>query len=137
MNTWGPGSWDNEAALDLLSDLLDSSNANTLLDEALSAASPHADLVASARAVAAADLAAATRGRPGIDLPEDARELIGLFLVFASDETLARAATAVRAVGTEGTALRAHWRASADGEQWTYHMGLLEARLAELIRHRG
>ena len=132
MNSWGPGCWDNEAALDLVSDLLDSSNANALLDEALAAASPDADLLASARAVAAADLAAATRGRPGVDLPEDARELIGLFMVFASDETLERALGAVRTARANGTALHAHWHASVDGEQWTHRMGLLEARLAEL-----
>lgn len=135
MNAWGPGFYDNDAALDLVSGLLDSSDANALLDEALAAASPDTDLVAAARAVAAADLAAATRGRPGIDLPEDARELVGLFLVFASDDTLERAATAVRTACADEAALRLHWRGHDDGETWAQQVAFLEARLAELTRH--
>ena len=100
MNRWGPGVYDNDAALTLVGALLDSDDANRLLLETLTAgAAEAADEETTARVLAAADLAASTRGRPSSDLPDDARELVGLFMIYASDDAPARSATrrAVRA----------------------------------------
>lgn len=129
LTIWGPGCWDNDAALDLVSDLLDAPLPNARLEDAFTAA-PHA--ASAARAVAAADLAAATRGRPAVDMPEDARELIGLYLVFASDDLLARAETAVAAAAAEGAPLRERWRGDPDEAAWRETVTRLCERLARL-----
>ncbi|NDD29516.1 MAG: DUF4259 domain-containing protein [Proteobacteria bacterium] len=132
MNRWGPGVYDNDAALTLVGALLDSDDANRLLLETLTAgAAEAADEETTARVLAAADLAASTRGRPSSDLPDDARELVGLFMIYASDDALEQAREAVRGVRLR----RAHAQPEADSETGA-RIDLLEARLAELCARR-
>jgi hypothetical protein len=97
MTVWGPGPFENDEAMDLVSHLLDSADANLLLEKTLRHAASDPEPESQARGIAAAEIVASGRGRPGRDLPEEVRELLALYLVHVDDDLVHLAVKALRA----------------------------------------
>jgi hypothetical protein len=77
MSEWGTGHFENDDAADFILDLQDADDTG-LLPAALRVAVESAaiDVVASHRAVAAAEVVAALRGQPSSDLPEEVEDYV-------------------------------------------------------------
>lgn len=129
MKTWGTGSFENAAARDWCIDLEDTDGTDLLEDTLRSAieadSAPAAP--ASARAVAAAEIVAAMRGRGSASLPEVAEgyvERAGQ----ASSDLVDLANEAVSRV-FDDSELRERWEDSDEFEEWEEEIGDLLDRL--------
>jgi len=129
--TWGPGLFENDDAMDFFDDLLDEPDRG-LVEAALGEASrPPEGLLppsSAAAALAAAELVAAALGHPAADLPGELgpvlRGLRGL------DALAPLAQAAVDGASGERSALRGLWAAEGELDAWLAGVGALKARLA-------
>ena len=131
MGTWGARSFENDAALDWLSELEAYGIAairNTL--EAVTGAIAYVDADEAQFAVAAAEVVAAARGNGGDELPEEVGVWINAHAakVSGQDAVLARnAATRVR----DSSELQELWDDNGPDNDWKHHIGGLIVRLSK------
>jgi len=80
MGAWGPGSFQNDTALDFLDQVLRSESTDLVEDALMAAATaqpdPELDMQTAEKALAACEMVAAAYGRDSEDVPEAAREWI-------------------------------------------------------------
>ncbi len=131
MSAWGFGSFENDDAADWVADLVEM-NDETLIDEAferaLEAKSGYVEAPEASCALAAAEVVAALRGKPAIELPEEVRGWVegkGA----PSDERLKSARQAVAAV-RKTSELRDLWEEQEELEDWEPVVQDLERRLS-------
>jgi hypothetical protein len=128
VGAWGPGSFDNDDALDWLAELTEGSSlgpvntAFALVQEADYLEAPDA-----AAAVAAAEIVAALMGRPPADLPEEAAEWVQAHPSTPGATLVARARGSVIRV-REDSELKELWE-EGDAGEWHASMDELAARL--------
>lgn len=129
MKTWGTGSFENAAARDWCLDLEDTDGTDLVEDTLRSAIdadrSPAAP--AAARAIAAAEIVAAMRGRGSASLPEVAEGYVER-AGSAAAELVELASGAVSRV-FDDSELRERWDESDDFEEWEEEVGDLLDRL--------
>lgn len=127
---WGPGSFDNDDALDWIASCTASKGAQSVVD-ALQAAIKPGPLEASegAAAIAAAELVAAANGKPGKTLP---KELKGWLQRQPREKIAGLASVARKALARvkdpKSSELRQLWTESGE-KPWLHAVGELDARL--------
>lgn len=133
MGAWSPHSFGNDEALDWLNDLIDEHDIyfihNTL---EIIADFPTDDKPESwdcCCALAAAEMVAAAHGKPGSDMPEEAREWLEAYDFEADDEAMTLARKAVERVERDSW-LREAWEESGESAKWYDSLADLKARLA-------
>jgi uncharacterized protein DUF4259 len=135
MGAWGPGSFQNDTALDFLEETLRSESTNLVTDALKSAddasAVRHLDIQVAERALAAGELIAASCGRGAGELPEGAVEWVQNHHDQLDEPILALAGRAVRRVVQEAPSLRELWFDSQKAEAWLNSAQDLAGRLAE------
>jgi hypothetical protein len=129
VGAWGPGSFENDDALDLLEDVVDGGmdviqGAFVMAGEGASLEAP----VASA-AVAAAEMVAALAGRPVADLPDEAAEWVQGHAAEPRPALVRQARAAVQRV-REDSELKELWEAEEYASDWHACMDDLASRLA-------
>jgi Domain of unknown function (DUF4259) len=130
MGAWGIGPFENDDAQDFASELeSDGTSAIRAAIEAVALLEPEAYLEApaSSRAIAAAEVLAATRGRPAPDLPPEIAE-------WASsaphvDESLVPPAVVAMTRILEESELKELWESSTDGPEWERRVADVRERL--------
>ncbi len=128
VGAWGPGSFDNDDALDWLAELTEGSSlgpvntAFALVQEADYLEAPDASA-----AVAAAEIVAALMGRPPADLPEEAAEWVQAHPATPGATLVTRARGSVIRV-REDSELKELWE-EGDAGEWHASMDELAARL--------
>lgn len=131
MGAWGFGAFDNDDAIDWISDLEESEDA-TVLEDALIAIpnddSEYVEAPECSMAVAAAEVVAALAQHPSVDLPEQIREWVKNKP--APDEKLRRRAHDVIARILRSSELKELWSDSSDAEAWTASLHDLQRRLS-------
>jgi len=126
MGAWGPGSFENDAALDWVWELDEDLDASALR-RALAAVY---DGESDEEAVAAAEVVAAALGRPtAAPTPDEVTEWIERADGFVDDDLRIQALAAVQYV-RDRSALRGLWLESGGGEAWLAAIDELAARLA-------
>ena len=142
MGSWGPGSFENDPALDFVGDLTESADGAPLRD-ALQRITAHdgtrqpswfgrfmgrrADRLTihhCQTAIAAAEMVAALRGRPPAKLPDKAADWIAAHRASSSDDLVAVAKAAIAAIKTDS-----ELRDEYDPAEWRDKMADLERRL--------
>jgi hypothetical protein len=129
MKTWGTGSFENAPARDWCLDLEDSDGTDLVEDTLRSVIEADSSLAApaSARAIAAAEIVAAMRGRGSASLPEVAEGYVER-AGEAGGELIDLANQAVSRV-FDDSELRERWEESDDFEEWEEEIGDLLDRL--------
>jgi hypothetical protein len=131
MRAWGPGSFENDDALDWLGELAasdDGAGALFWAFEAVVDGVGYAEAAEASAALAAAEMVAALHGRPAAELPEDAAAWIRANAGAVSDEALPLARAAVERV-RRSSELRDLWD-EADPAPWYAAVNDLLERLA-------
>jgi hypothetical protein len=135
MGAWGPGSFQNDTALDFLEDALRSQSTHLVTDALRSAddapAVQQLDIQIAERVLAAGELIAASCGRGAGELPEGALEWVRNHHDQLDESILALAGRAVRRVVQEAPAYRELWFSSQKAEAWLSSVQDLAGRLAE------
>lgn len=130
MGAWGHGTFQNDDALDLLDDVTDGGDEAMLratLDTAVAAAGTRLEAPEASSALAAAEIVAALRGRPAVDLPDEAIEW-ARGRPAPDDVLVARARQAVDAVLTDSE-LRDLWMEADELPGWQATVEELRERL--------
>lgn len=133
MGIWGPRTFDNDFAFDLLEDV-ESTGAWAIGEalEALTTSEPEAPLENEpcARAIAAAEIVAGRVGQGSPELPPDVVE----WCETSEWDAAPLRATAARAVNLARSALRSElrkfWTGRPDSDAWAERLADLERRLA-------
>lgn len=132
MGAWGPGSFDNDEALDWLADAT-ASDDPALLEAAFDQVDSSATTIDSticAVAIAAAEVVAAIAGRPADDIPDDATAFSARFAHAFSPTLLAKARVAVGLI-RRASELRDLWLDSSHFSDWESAVRHLEHRLLD------
>lgn len=114
MGAWGPGSFENDDALDWLADLVDGGGMDVVqgaFDMVVDG--EYLEAPEAASALAAAEVVAALAGRPVDDLPEDAAEWVAAKARHPGDRLVRRARAVVQRVRADSE-LKELWE--EDGE---------------------
>lgn len=129
VGAWGPGSFENDDAMDLLADLVDGGGMD-VVQSAFDIAEEGAYLEApeASAAVAAAEIVAALAGRPGEDLPEEAAEWVAANGRAPGEKLVRRARTVVERVRTDSE-LKELWEEGEEAGEWHAAIKDLLARL--------
>jgi len=131
LGAWGPGLFENDDAMDLI-DALAEEESPELLTTALEgvAASPE-DLFGPLfdKALAAADLVAASRGHPSPELPEETPSWITDGRYESDDTAVALARQVVRRAIQEQSRLAARWFDPQKAGEWIDRVQNLSQRL--------
>ena len=131
MGAWGPGSFENDDALDWLGEMIasdDGAGALYWAFEAVTDAPGYVQAPEASAALAAAEIVAALHGRPAADLPEEAAAWVRANAGSVSLEALSMARTVVRFV-RRFSELRDLWD-EADPAPWYARVNDLLDRLA-------
>jgi hypothetical protein len=133
MGAWGPTAFENDDALDWMSELVEGSDLAPLVAALASvtdevATGEDIDDSDGSNALAAAEVVAALRGRPAADLPEELSEWLSRQQA-PDPHLVARARTAVKAVLGPHSDLRELWHESPDFAVWEANVKNLLARL--------
>ena len=134
LGAWGPGSFDNDDAVDWLNDLRRSARfrpIETALDAvARMAPNTYVEAPEASAAVAAAEVVAALRGRPAVHLPPELREWVGANGGSGLAENLGEVARRALARVEGNSELRDLWAESGDeGASWRRQIDDLMSRL--------
>lgn len=131
MGAWDPGSFDNDDALDWIEEFKAEGMpaAGGAVQYVLDLDAEYLEAPICARALAAAEVIAAARGRPAPDLPEEIAGLLRHYQVRADPELVANARRAVEKVAAESE-LEELWAESELGPAWRAAVSDLAARLA-------
>jgi Domain of unknown function (DUF4259) len=130
MGAWGIGPFENDDAQDFASELeSDGASAIRAALEAVALLEPEAYLEApaSSRAIAAAEVLAATRGRPAPDLPPEITDWVSS--APHVDESLVPPAVVAMTRILEESELKELWESSTDGPEWERRVADLRERL--------
>jgi hypothetical protein len=130
MGAWGVGGFENDDALDWAANLMAADNLEPVLQafEAVERSSAYIEVQPAAAALAAAEVVAALRSRPGQNLPESVRRWITEHPKMEEDMP-ARAQRALKRVG-DNSELTELFEESGSANAWRNAMEDLEARLA-------
>ena len=129
MGAFGTGPFDNDDALDLLSECVDSP-ALTLRVALQAAQGDYVEVDAGGRAWAAAEIVALAFGRGELtDLPSSAAELV--LRIKPNDTLRALALRAIERLGREGSELAELWAESPDDESFRARLEHLRGRLVD------
>jgi hypothetical protein len=131
MGAWGTGPFENDDALDFTSELQsDGASSIRAALEAVALLEREAYLEApdSSRAIAAAEVLAATRGRPAPDLPPEITDWVSS--VPHVDESLVPLAVVAMTRILEDSELKELWESSTDGPEWERRVADVRDRLA-------
>ena len=131
MGSWGMGNFDNDTALNWVSDFVDNPKPG-MVDEALrnmGDAKKQQDTAANEKALAAAEVVAAMKGSPSEELPAELDDMLQSFKVKPNRELLQLARQATLAVKTQSE-LRELWETTGDMEIWLEHVDDLLGRLS-------
>lgn len=129
MGAFGTGPFDNDDALDLLSECVDSP-ALTLRVALQAAQGDYVEVDAGGRAWAAAEIVALAFGRGELtDLPSSAAELV--LRIKPNDTLRALALRAIERLGREGSELAELWAESPDDESFRARLEDLRGRLVD------
>lgn len=117
MGAWGAGVFDNDDALDWI-DQLENGGATALTEAfaAIADADAYVDASDASMALAAAEVAAAARGRPAADLPGEVEAWVKLNGASVAPDVIPLAMDAVRRV-REDSELRELWE-EQDPSEW-------------------
>jgi hypothetical protein len=132
MGAWGPGSFQNDAALDWFEGEFAGGGAEViveLLEEVAQADEIDADL--GSAAVAAAECVAIAFGNPSSELEDDMRVSVGEHAeeITNTDDITELAQRALAAVAEEGSELAQLWAESEGADDWEAALSDLEGRL--------
>lgn len=133
MGAWGAGSFDNDTALDWYAEFRSAGSAHVA--ETLSAVetADYVDADEGSAALAAAEIVAATFGRPMAEAPSDLDDLLSRYRDFIKDlpDVRSRAVTAAKRVLADSSELRELWEESGDesAREWTTLVDDLITRL--------
>jgi hypothetical protein len=129
MGTWGHGIFENDDALDWVIEL--ESAGQAAIDGALTAVTEEAedymDACDCTRALAAAEVVAALRGRPATDLP-DAVQVWASGRPAPGDQLVAKAMDAINRI-LAGSELKDLWEGSDGYRVWQANVADLQSRL--------
>lgn len=119
MGAWDVGPFDNDAALDWISDL-DEAEGWSPVAAVLRFAEVegYVDAEDACEALAAAEVVAAGLGRPRADLPEEATWFLGRVTVQPPAEIVGLAGVAVQRILGEDSELRELWDDTTDLDAW-------------------
>jgi hypothetical protein len=132
MGTWGVGSFENDDALDWVAGLVDSDGPEEITEAfapLLATGGGYLEATDCSIGLAAAEVVAALNGRPGGDLPDEAKEWAGERLGAASRELVSNARQVIAAV-TMSSELKELWEESDDYAAWQERVADLSRRLA-------
>lgn len=131
MGAWGTGVFDNDDALDWVSELETEGlqAAGGAVQTVLEGAPNYLEAPECAAALAAAEVIAALRGRPAADLPPEVRTWISRHSDAAPGEDLTQNARRAVALVMEGSELAELWAESDEVSQWRAAVADLQARL--------
>ena len=131
MGAWGVGCFENDDALDWVATLIESDDME-LISEAfaqlLASSGDYLEAPDCCIGLAAAEVVAALKGRPGADLPDAVREWVGPRLGSASAGLLSRGREAIAAVANSSE-LKDLWTDSDDYAAWGERVADLSRRL--------
>lgn len=128
MGAWGPGSFDNDDALDWVADLHDDGDVRMISMAFDEADEGEIELPEAASIIAAAETVAAMNGRPSADLPGEAADWLAANRPRPDAALTARARAAVAAVRA-GSELKELWE-QHDSTGWYAALDDLLHRLA-------
>jgi hypothetical protein len=133
MGAWSPHSFGNNEALDWLNDLIDEHDIyfihNTLEIIAEFPCGDKPEAWDCCCALAAAEMVAAAKGRPGASTPQEALEWIDAYAFQADEEALELARKAVARIEKDSW-LRDEWEESGDSSGWYQALADLRSRLS-------
>lgn len=130
MGAWGAGSFENDDASDWAWEL-ESAVDTSILDEALSAINNTEGYIEApdcSVAIAAAEVVAALRQRPAVELPEDVTKYVKRLGGPPSPELTASSLRALERIKTNSE-LQELWDESDSGSEWRESVAELETRL--------
>jgi hypothetical protein len=131
MSAFGPGSFDNDDALDWAAELEDTRGlkfVKATLREVIDAADGHLEAEAAARGIAAAEVVAGLNDAPGDDLPEEVENWIEEQRGRSEVDLSPLALEAVERVQTK-CELADQWKKGPDLQRWIDALKNLEDRL--------
>lgn len=131
MGSWGMGNFDNDTALNWVSDFVDSPKPG-MVDEALRGMGDkkkQQDTAANEKALAAAEVVAAMNGKPSDEIPAELEDMLKNFTIKPNRELLTLARQSTLAVKTQSE-LRELWIETGDLEIWLEHIDDLLERLS-------
>lgn len=131
MGAWGPGSFENDAALDWLLNLDDAEDATsiqTALMNVVEAGDNYIEVDEASEAVAASEVVAALAGRPAATLPEKVTAWVSASNISINSYYIDLARQAVARVRTNSE-LQELWDESPQADEWHRAMGDLVGRL--------
>jgi len=130
VGVWGTGPFENDDALDLTAELRADgvSVLRSALDEVvLLEPEGYLEAPSSSRAIAAAEVVAAARGRPALDLPSEVTGWMNQ-APRVDDSFLPLASKAIARI-LDGSELKELWHASEEGPAWESRITDLSERL--------
>ncbi len=131
MGAWAVDSFGNDAALDWVAELNDADDIS-ILDETLSVAAESEEYVESdesCTAIAAAEVVAALRGKPTVDLPDEVTEFVARIKEKPPADLVQLAFEALERI-KDSSELQELWAESDSGPAWLKAMADLEKRLS-------
>lgn len=131
MGAWGPGSFENDDALDWLADLVDGGGMD-VVESAFDgvADAEYLEAPEASSAVAAAEVVAALAGRPPAELPDEAAEWVAAHGRPPGDRLMRQARAAIQRVRTDSE-LKELWEEDGEGpNEW-------HAAVDDLLRRLG
>jgi hypothetical protein len=135
LGAWGPGLFDNDDAMDLIDALAEEGTPElltTALEEVAASTSENMLSPLFDKALAAADLIAASRGQGRPDLPEEAPSWITDGRHEFDDRAVALARQAVQRAIEEQSRLAGRWFDPDIAARWIEHVNNLARRLERL-----
>lgn len=130
MSTWGPGSFENDNALDWVAELADSDDDNPIigaLNNVIDQTDESPEAPDCAEAIAAAETVAAWMGEPHEDCPEEVEAWVEGRP--APPATMISQARYVSEAVLENSELKDLWKESEEFEQWQTSVNDLLGRL--------
>jgi hypothetical protein len=131
MGAWGPGSFENDDAMDWLADLVDGGGMDVVESAFHGVAdAEYLEAPEASSAVAAAEVVAALAGRPPAELPDEAAEWVAAHGRPPGDRLVRQARAAVQRVRADSE-LKELWEEDGDGpNEW-------HAAVDDLLRRLG
>lgn len=118
MGAWGPGSFENDDAMDWLADLVDGGGMDVVESAFHGVAdAEYLEAPEASSAVAAAEVVAALAGRPPAELPDEAAEWVAAHGRPPADRLMRQARAAVRRVRTDSE-LKELWEEGEEADAW-------------------
>lgn len=135
MGAWGPGLFEDDAALDFIQELQNARDVGFLAETIgrVAASSAYIEYDDGTRALAAAEVLAALSRRPGAELPPLAAAWVSRR---AGDDSASLVASAISAVETviAGSEIAELWSESEEANSWRTNVDDLLARLRSVAR---